>query len=69
MADYIVVRTQPTVYLDKSGSAVSGYLIQVEFPEFDEVLDVKVASLDPKIVGKAIETLLDNRRKLAALGG
>ena len=69
MADYVIIRTQSTVYLDKSGAAVSGYLLQVEFTEFDEVLDVKVPSLDPKIVAKAIETLLDNRRKLAELGG
>ncbi len=69
MADYIVGRTQATVYLDKSGTAVNGYLLQVEFPEFDEVLDVRVPSLDPKVVSKAIDTLLDNRRKIAALGG
>lgn len=68
MAAYKIERTQPTLYFDKRGNPLNGYLIQVAFPEFDEVHELRLPSLDPKIVEKAIDALLENRQALNELG-
>lgn len=67
MADYVVERVQPTVYLDKSGNPVNGFVVFVAFPEFDETFTVNVPSIDPKTVKAAVEALLTQRRALAEL--
>jgi len=69
MAEYKVERMQTTVYIDKSGQAINGFLATVSFPEFDEVHDLKVPNDKPETVKKAAEAFLDNRRKIAELGG
>jgi hypothetical protein len=69
MADYIITRTVPTVYVDRSGNPVHGYVVYFDLPEFDETHYLEVPSLDETIVKNAIERLLDQRRKLAQVGG
>ena len=69
MADYIIEHTQPTVYTDNKGSAVTGFAVSVTFPEFDETHQINVPKLDPSVVKAAVETLLEQRRALASLGG
>ena len=69
MADYIIEHTQPTVYTDNKGSAISGFLVTVTFPEFDETHEIRVPKLDKETVKTAVEALLDQRRQIADLGG
>ena len=69
MADYIIEHTQPTVYTDNKGSAVSGFRIDVTFPEFDETLILDVPTLEKAAVKASIEKLLEQRRAIAELGG
>jgi hypothetical protein len=69
MADYVIEHTQPTVYTDNKGSAVSGFLITVTFPDFDETHEVRVPKLDKETVKAAVEELLEQRRAIADLGG
>jgi hypothetical protein len=69
MADYIIEHTQPTVYADNKGSAVSGFAVTVTFPDFDETHIVNVPKLDPAAVKLTVEELLAQRRALAELGG
>lgn len=69
MPEYRIVRTQPWTYLDRSGQPVNGFRLTVEFPEFDEVHMLDVPRLDPDAVERAAQQMLDNRRRLAELGG
>jgi len=68
MAEYTVQSTVPTVYLDKAGKAVQGYLVYVYFHEFDEVHQVNTPSLSPTLVKAAAEALLKDRKALVNLG-
>lgn len=69
MSNYVIEHTQPTVYTDNKGSAVSGFLVTVTFPDFDETHEVRVPKLDKETVKEAVETLLEQRRAIADLGG
>lgn len=69
MANYVIERQTPTVYADKAGRAIQGFVVTGTFPEFDEVFEVRVPSLDGKTVIPVIEQLLEQRRKLAEFGG
>ena len=69
MADYIITRTMPTIYVDRSGNPVHGYTIYFDLTEFDETHYLNVPSLDEAVVKSAIERLLEQRRKLATFGG
>jgi len=68
MPDYSITQTVPTVYLDKRGIAVNGYLVYVYLPAFDEVHSLQVPSLDANIVKAAADKLLSDRKALADLG-
>ena len=65
---YKVERTQPTVYLDKGGRPVQGFVVYVFLADFDEVHEVNVPSLNPTVVGAAVEELLTYRTALSQLG-
>jgi len=67
MAEFTIDRTTPTVYIDKSGKPVQGYLIQLTLLEFDEVHELRVPSLTKSVVEKAAKDLLAQRRALAEL--
>jgi hypothetical protein len=69
MADYVITRTMPTIYVDRSGNPVHGYTVYFDLPEFDETHYLNVPSLDEAVVRSAIERLLDQRRKLAQVSG
>ena len=64
---YVIERTTPTTYLDRGGNPVSGFLVTVTFPEFDELHSVRVPDLKAPTVKAAITDLLEQRRALAAL--
>jgi len=68
MAKYKVTLTEPTVYLDQGGKAVTGFLVRVYFPDFDEIHELRVPNLKPETVKVAAETLLEQREALALLG-
>lgn len=65
---FTVDKTMPTVYLNNANQAVSGFIVFVTFPEFDETHEVKVPNLAEKTVNDAIQKLYDQRVKLANLG-
>ncbi len=65
---YKVERAESTVYLDKGGKPVTGYVLTVYLPEFDELHDVKVPTLDPDAAKAAIGALIEHRKNLATLG-
>lgn len=65
---YTIERTAPTVYLDARNNAVQGFIVYVNLTDYNESHDIRVASLDPKIVTKAVEKLLADRDALANLG-
>jgi len=65
---YRIERTQPTVYLDKGGRPVQGFTVYVMLTDFDEVHEVNVPSLNPTVVGAAVEELLTYRTALSQLG-
>jgi hypothetical protein len=68
MADYIVQSTAPTVYLDKSGKAVSGFIVYIYLPDFDELHNLNVATLATPTVKAAADALFKDRKALANLG-
>ena len=68
MAEYTVQSTAPSIYLDKSGKAVQGFIVYVYFPDFDELHQIQVPSLNPAVVKAAAESLLKDRKALANLG-
>jgi len=65
---FVIVLRQPTTYLDKGGEAISGYRIRFDVPAFDEIHEVQVASLDPKIVKAAINEVVDQIEATNKLG-
>lgn len=67
MADlrFTIDRVSPTVYLDNKSNAVNGYLIEVTLLDYNEGHVLRVASLDEKIVNKAVNDLLKQRDALA----
>jgi len=67
MSEIVYGRTQPAIITNERGLATQGYTVEISFPEFDEIHDVKVASLDPKIVKAAAEKLYKQRAGIAAL--
>jgi hypothetical protein len=68
MTDYVITQTVPSVFLDRRGIAVNGYLVYFELTEFSEVHQVNVTSLDPTQVDRAIREVLKQRKALAKLG-
>jgi len=67
MSEIIYGRSAPAIITNDRGLATQGYTIEVSFPEFDEIFDIKVESLDPKIVKAAGEKLYKQRAGIAAL--
>lgn len=65
--NYVVERTAPTIYQDKTGQIVNGYQVTVYFPEFEETHFIQVPTLEPEKVKIAIAQVLEYRKKLAAL--
>lgn len=68
MPTYRVERTQPTVYLDKAGRPVQGFVVYVLLTKFDELHELHVPSLDANTVKEAVELLYEQRDALAELG-
>ena len=68
MADYVIERTQPTIFLNRAGRAVPGFLVYVMLVEFNELHEVNVETLDPEVVAGEVGTLMAHRRALAELG-
>jgi len=68
MPRYVVERTQPTVYVGRSGRPVNGFLVYVTLLNYDETHELRVETLDPETVGLAVDQLITQRRALAELG-
>lgn len=64
----MVTQTVPTVYLDKRGVAVQGFIVYFLLPEFDEVHEVRVPNLAESTVKGEIETLYKQRKALTTMG-
>lgn len=69
MAQFRIVSTQNTLYIDNGGRPVTGYLVRVELNGFNETHDINVPSLEPAVVQQAVERLLEQREALSKLGG
>ena len=67
--EFIIERTQPTIYQDNRGKVIEGFRVDVLFPEFNEGHSLNVATMDPEKVKVAVLDLLTKRRKIAELGG
>jgi len=68
MARFKIERTQPTVYLDKAGRPVRGFVVYVLLTEFDELHELNVPSLLAEVVQAAADQLVEYRDALASLG-
>lgn len=68
MPKYTVVSVQNTVYLDKGGKAVNGYIVTASLPDYNEELQVKVPNIEPATVKAELDKLTANRDALAKLG-
>lgn len=68
-AKYAVERTTPTVYLDARNNAIQGFIVFVHLLDYDELHEIRVATLDKKTVQAAIDKLVNDRDTLANLGG
>lgn len=64
---YRVIKTVPSIYLDKQNNAVQGYLVIFELTEFDEVHEIRLPKLTEKDVKNAIEQFIAEREKIAKL--
>ncbi len=69
MVTYHVTRTAPTVFTDRSDRPINGFRVEVYLVEFDEGHSLNVPSLDEATVKETIEKLIEQRERLAALGG
>ena len=67
MANYYIESTQSTIYLDKAGRAVNGYLVYVYLKDYDEVHEMRVKSLSADVVVEAAEALVEQRDAIAEL--
>lgn len=67
MAEIIYGRTQPSIVTNERGMATQGFLIEIRFPGFDEIHDIRVTSMDPKVVKAAGEKLYKQRAAIQAL--
>ena len=65
--EYVITRTQNRVYLDKSGKAVTGFMLSIYLTKYDEELSINVPSLETKIVKDAVTKLLAERTALDSL--
>ena len=68
MSEYAITKTQPTVYLDAGGRPVRGFLVSFAIPEYDELHEIQLPTLDPSVVGEAIEKFIASRDAIAELG-
>ena len=67
MSEIIYGRSQPSIITNERGMATQGFIVEVSFPEFDEIYDVRVDSLEPDVVKAAAERLYDQRAGVLAL--
>jgi len=65
---YTVTHSQNAMYLDEGNNPIPGYLVRFILHEFGEGFDINVPTMDTDVIQKRIEEILENRRKLAALG-
>lgn len=65
---YTVTHSQNAMYLDEGNNPIPGYLVRFILHEFGEGFDINVPTMDAEVIQKRIEEILENRRKLAALG-
>lgn len=68
MPRYVIERTQNTVYVGRSGRPVNGYLVYVTLLDYNETHEIRVETLEPEVVGPAVDQLIERRSALAALG-
>jgi len=66
---YSVERTNPTMYINEANQTIQGFIVFVRLTDYDELHEIRVPSLDPKVVSKAIDKLVANRDALAGLNG
>jgi hypothetical protein len=66
--NYQITQVTPTTYIDKRNQAISGVLIFVYLPEFDETHEVRAPNMNEATIKPVIEKLLEDRKKLAGLG-
>lgn len=67
MSEIIYGRSQPSIITNERGMATQGFVVEVSFPEFDEIYDVRVDSLEPDVVKTAAEKLYAQRAGVRAL--
>ncbi len=67
--EYSVISTTPTVYNDPLAGIVNGVLVRVHLAAYDEVHELRVPQMDPKLVKAAIDKLVKQRDAIADLGG
>jgi hypothetical protein len=68
-SEFTIDRVVPDTYLDQGGNPVNGHLIYFTLTEFGEQSHINVPSITPSLVKERIEAFLEDRKKLAELGG
>lgn len=63
-----IVSTVPQTYVDPTGRIVNGYIVYVNFTQWNESHQVTVKSLDPAVVAEAVNMLYTQREGLDNLG-
>ena len=66
-ADWKIVSTQPYSYQDATKRLIEGFKVAFLVTQVNEIHEVKVPSLDPAIVTKAISDLVTQRLALSKL--
>jgi len=64
---FVVERQEPTVYSDKRGHAINGFLVTGTLVPWDETFEIRVPSLDPDVIKAKIMELVEQRRALEAM--
>ncbi len=68
MNNFQVTSTVPTIYMNRMGQPVNGYVVYFYLVEFDETHSLRVPNLDAKTVETEINKVIDQRKALAQLG-
>lgn len=64
---YSVIKAEPFTFVDDGNRVINGFRVQVMLTEFQETHFVHVARLDPVLVKREVDALVQQRQQLAKL--
>jgi hypothetical protein len=69
MNGYSIIRVDPQIYVNEMNKVVNGFAVYVRLNEYDETHVLYLENLREDTVKKAADALVEQRRRLASLGG